>query len=621
MLRSSVEKKSYILPLGLACTFSMILLIGLLRTMYAVHPSNVAVTQGATVRYVAPAPAGNDSSNNCTNSTTPCATIQHAVDVADAGDEIRVAAGTYSDVHSRPRADTETIGVVTQVVYISQTLAIRGGYSTSDWTTAYPLAQPTTLDAQGQGRVLYITGAISPTIEGLNLTGGNADGLVGDPSTEDAGGGIYVISATATISNSQIFDNIAVAGGGLYALNSQNLTLASSTIISNTGLNRAGGIYFRSSPGATLTANTIHDNTADHVGMGQKHHGGAYFFMSDSALLVDNIVSDNSAADECGGITFSASENATLIGNTVTGNSSGSPGFGSNANGGGMCFTDSSGANLNRTLIIHNNTYGNGGGLYLARSHVTMSNNVIADNQILTSDDFTGTGSGLHVAGSSPQLIHITFARNSGGDGSGLYASDSAGSFSHVTMTNTIVVDHVVGVTVTAGNTATLNSVLWHNNSVNSGGMGATTVTNAYTGAPAFASDGYHLTITSAAIDRGINTSADDDIDGQPRPCQRTPDLGADELSCLYLPVVFKDHDPQVVELTGILHAGDVCVFCCYPTFLETTDQRYEIIAFGLRQYDGLRVRVRGLRHGFCEWSSRPLISVTSIEVLDPIPP
>jgi len=47
-----------------------------------------------------------------------------------------------------------------------------------------PLWTPTTLDAQRQDRVLYIIGDISPEIEGLSITGGNAAGLGGLPKFE-----------------------------------------------------------------------------------------------------------------------------------------------------------------------------------------------------------------------------------------------------------------------------------------------------------------------------------------------------------------------------------------------------------------------------------------------------
>jgi hypothetical protein len=50
----------------------------------------------------------------------------------------------------------------------------------------------------------------------------------------------------------------------------------------------------------------------------------------------------------------------------------------------------------------------------------------------------------------------------------------------------------------------------------------------------------------TSAIDKGINSGINDDIDGQRRPCGTVSDLGADEHCLTYLPVIFKDYDPQV---------------------------------------------------------------------------
>ena len=74
---------------------------------------------------------GTDS-GDCSTPVGACRTVQYAVDQAGYRDEIRIAAGRYSDLSVRPRHDVTTTGVVTQVAYISKTLAMRGGYTTTD---------------------------------------------------------------------------------------------------------------------------------------------------------------------------------------------------------------------------------------------------------------------------------------------------------------------------------------------------------------------------------------------------------------------------------------------------------------------------------------------------------
>ncbi|MCK4450792.1 MAG: hypothetical protein KAX26_09395, partial [Anaerolineae bacterium] len=118
-------------------------------------------------RYVAP--NGTDENNNCTDlKYNPCATVQHAVDYAVTGDEVRVAQGVYTDVH--------TTGGYTQVVYLEKSLTLRGGYIITDWDSSDPVACSTVLDAGGQGRVVYVAGDVAPTIEGFHLWRGNVNG-------------------------------------------------------------------------------------------------------------------------------------------------------------------------------------------------------------------------------------------------------------------------------------------------------------------------------------------------------------------------------------------------------------------------------------------------------------
>ena len=454
--------------------------------------------------------------------------VQAAVDAANDGDVIKVAAGTYTDLSVRPRNDVTTTGVVTQVVYISKTVTIRGGYTTADWDTSNPEANPTTLDAQGQGRVLYITGDISPTIEGLRITGGDATGLGGGPRHPmwSAGGGVYVISATATFSGNQVFDNTVsesfhTYGGGLY-LHASDATLIENTIMSNSSDMHGGGLFLWSSD-ATLNGNTVASNDAG--------NGGGLFLVSSDAMLISNIVTSNTVLHSGGGLFMAYSDGATLDGNTIASNTAG-------YFGGGLYVEDST-ATFNGNIIT-SNAANYGGGLYLNNySAVTLINNVIADNQASTA------GSGLYIQGSSPRLLHTTIAHNTGGDGSGVYVTDHEWepTYSTVVLTNTILMSHSVGISVTGGNTVTVNGVLWYNAPVTTSQSTTATVMvqNQHTGNPAFDTDGYHITPASAAIDAGVDAGVITDIDDDSRPIGR-PDIGADEWGTrAFLPLVLRN--------------------------------------------------------------------------------
>ncbi len=117
------------------------LLLGLLSTSPATSPARAA---GPTCTV-------------CLDGSCDYANVQAAVD--DAGcTEIKVAEGTYTGVQGRAvpvgYLSAPASGLITQVVYISRTVVVRGGYTTTNWTTPDPAAQPSTLDAGGLGRAL-----------------------------------------------------------------------------------------------------------------------------------------------------------------------------------------------------------------------------------------------------------------------------------------------------------------------------------------------------------------------------------------------------------------------------------------------------------------------------------
>ncbi len=507
-------QNSRILRLGLAIALGLALLIGLLLAMGAARPPDVALAQGPTIRYVAPAPTGNDSSNDCTNSSTPCATIQHAVDVADPDDEIRVATGTYTDVQARTG--------ITQVVYISKTVTIRGGYTTAFIDPPNPEGNPTTLNAQEQGRVLYIRGNISPTIDGFTITGGNMSGR---------GGGIAIYYSSPMLSHNMVTNNHASGyGGGVYVIGSAaSPTLNSNRIISNTTSDDGGGIFIDDYSSPTLTSNTIASNYAPSDG------GGIYIDYYSAPTLINNTIAHNTGSHGSAGIMMYNGVKAVLIGNTIINNTT-------YDDGGGLSIYSSSPTLTSN--FISGNAARYGGGLYMAYSDAALTNNVVTDNQANVA------GSGLYIRGSSPCLLHTTLARN-GGDGSGVYVTNN----STVALTNTILVSQTVGVYATSGNTVTLEATLWGTdtwaNLTDWGGAGTiiTGTINLWDD-PAFldpdAGD-YHIGPGSAALDAGVNASVTLDIDGQPRPAGMGYDIGADEY---YYPAldVTKQADPDLVE-------------------------------------------------------------------------
>jgi len=638
------------LTLGLGLTLALLWLLS--------GQSEVVLAQaGSGIIRVAPPPTGNDAPN-CGSETNPCRTVHYAVDQAQAGEEIRVASGVYTGVQNVPSLNTGTF-TATQMVVITKTLTLRGGYTTTNWTTPYPIAQPTTLDAQGQGRVLYITGDISPTVEGLRITGGDAAGLGGAAGGNDAGGGVYGVSATATLSNNRVFGNTADYGGGLYLnasdatlsgntvtsntadsdggglyledshatlnsdtvsgntadyggglyLDTSDATLSSNTVTSNTASFRGGGLYLEDSDGASLSGNTITSNTASFRGGGlslngsdatlsgntiasntASFRGGGLYLEDSAATLSENTISDNTASFRGGGLYLKDSADATLSGNTVISNTAdyagglyledsaatlsgntisdntASSGGGlyldasaatlsgntvsdntANYNGGGL-YLDASGATLSGNTVT-SNAADSGGGLYLEWSNATLTNNVVADNQANIA------GSGLYMWASSPRLLHTTIARNSGGDGSGVVvdAMQIVG-YQTAALTNTILVSHTVGITVTDGNTAILESTLWGSgawaNGADTGGAGTIiTGTRNYWDDPAFVDPGagdYHISPGSAAIDVGVDAGVTVDIDGESRPTGTYPDLGVDEFPAALS--VTKEADPDPVQ-------------------------------------------------------------------------
>jgi hypothetical protein len=262
----------------------------------------------------------------------------------------------------------------------------------------------------------------------------------------------------------------------------------------------------------TLSGNTVGGNTASAAGEG---FGGGIMVEDGDVTLEGNDVQLNTASAitmGLGGGVVLWGGNATLSANAILGNTA-TFSLVATGRGGGLAVADGIYFTLTNNLVANNLAYTEGSGLWI--------------------DNYSGSPSG-------GRLLHTTIAHNLG-SGQGVFVGDHT----IVAFTNTIIAGHhSVGITVTTGSTATLEATLWYNSGPDTGGGGTVISSTNVTGDPAFASPlawDYHLTSTSAAIDRGVDAGVTTDIDSNSRPQGAGYDIGAYEYVLrVYLPLVLR---------------------------------------------------------------------------------
>jgi parallel beta-helix repeat protein/predicted outer membrane repeat protein len=339
------------------------------------------------------------------------------------------------------------------------------------------VANPTTIDAQGLGRVFFLgagSDLISPTLSGLRITHGDGTGLGGHAwnANWDMGGGIYALSASVTISNNWVLDNATLFCGGLMIIVG-SITVEGNTISGNQcGSGRAGGLCVAGCSG-TIQGNTLSDNVSQYAGGGMLVYvsdvtlegnsfisnsagdkGGAFEVAGGTVTLLGNTFISNTAGSQGGvmhtGIDYGAGV-ITLTGNTFLSNTAGSQGgalyvegltntvtlegntfSGNTALSGGAVYLNQIPAALNGNTILSNRaTYGSG--LYLYLSSATLDGNTIANNTAQSN------GGGLFLTGSDPTLNGNTIANNTAqSNGGGLYLVGN----SNPLLTNNLVADN-----------------------------------------------------------------------------------------------------------------------------------------------------------------------------------
>jgi hypothetical protein len=340
-------------------------------------PASAHAAGGA--RYVSA--TGSDlAGGDCSDAQRPCATVQHAVNVAAAGDAVRLTVGTYREAVATRSG-------------VPSVLSVSGG-----WDSAYTSQSGTsTIDATGRsspigsGEVLRL---LDPgdevTADRLTLTGGHGNG-----------GAFGVVRNRLMITRSILTGNRGGSGGGIYNFGG-TVSVTDSQITGNTASDNAGGVGNLGGGQLTMTRTTVSDNHVD-IGRGE---GGAILNVG-SATIANSTLTGNSGSE--GGAIRNGGP-LTITDSLLSGNTASLTGGGIMAVGGGVTVV--------RSAITNNHAATEGGGYYafggVDPGH-TLINTTISGNS-------ADHGGGLWVHGGTIALSSSSVTANTANVGGGLYA-------------------------------------------------------------------------------------------------------------------------------------------------------------------------------------------------------
>ncbi|UCG58974.1 MAG: PASTA domain-containing protein, partial [Phycisphaerales bacterium] len=269
--------------------------------------------------------------------------IQSAIDAADGGDKIQVAAGTYY----------EAIDFKGKAIRLYSTAG--PGATTINGTGHYHVVQ--CVSGEGSGTIL----------EGFTITGGKATGAY----PNNRGAGMYNDHSSPTVTNCTFNGNSATYGGGMDNAYS-NPTVTNCTFSDNSAGNNGGGMC-NSTSSPTVTNCTFTRNDA---------WSGGGMYNDEGSPTVTNCIFSGNEAEYSGGGMFNDNSSPTVTNCTFTGNSA-------DDDGGGM-YNYSSSPTVTNCIFSNNSASYRAGGMYNYVSNPTVTSCILWANSAPTDPQIRG---------------------------------------------------------------------------------------------------------------------------------------------------------------------------------------------------------------------------------------
>ncbi len=428
---------------------------------------SVAVVPAGPILYVTQTGAG---SADCSSWANACSALSRALTQATPGDQIWVAAGTYTpDTTDLPAPRTATFQLKAGV-------AVYGGFAGTETSLDQrdPKTNVTTLSGDLNGddgadfannseNTYHVvtgtgTGPLA-VLAGFTVTGGNANGggtnsygagmyiasggsptvrnviFSGNTASNGAGGGMANNPGSPTLSSVTFSNNTATNGGGMANLSNSSPSLTDVTFSGNTATG-GGGAMYSDTASLTLTDVTFSGNTAN--ASGASSSGGGAMYNQNTASTLSNVTFSENSAGWGGGAVwinqgdapkYSTWTDVTFIGNHGIGNGSGGGAVYSN----GLAVLTLTNATFSGNWTHGTSSGNSGGAIYNMQATVTLTNATFSGNSA------TSGGGAIENLWGTVTLTNATFSGNSGGSAGAIEANGGGSNRGSVTVRNSIL--------------------------------------------------------------------------------------------------------------------------------------------------------------------------------------